>query len=151
MVKRVSDKCWRRDYSRYMYKELMKQDWVTRHVSLGNLMYNDRAMYCMMLQERLSSAEALQGKCKERKWTWCLFRKSHRDQFSYLPLCVWITTGAPRKQPRPHFMFTLVINYVVIIASTPLTVPKCSPRSVKMKSGRGCSRGVPLLTHSGQV
>ena len=67
MVKRASDKVMMRVQSRCMYKELMKQDWVTRHVSLGNLMYNDPAMYCMMLHECLSPAEALQGRATGRR------------------------------------------------------------------------------------
>ena len=61
MVKRVSNKFMRRVNAPYMYKELMKQDWVTRHVSLGNLSNNDLEMYCMMLQEYLSPAAALEG------------------------------------------------------------------------------------------
>ncbi len=51
-----------------MYKVLMQQDWVTRHVSLGNLSNNDQEMYCMMLQEFLSPAEALEGMSTGRRF-----------------------------------------------------------------------------------
>ncbi len=44
-----------------MYKVLMQQDWLTRHVSLRNLSNNDHEVYCMMLQEFLSPCEALEG------------------------------------------------------------------------------------------
>ena len=61
MVKRASDKVMLRVQSRCIYKELMKQDWVTRHVSLHNLRINDLEMYLHMLTEYLSPAEALDG------------------------------------------------------------------------------------------
>ena len=67
MVKLYSREVMRRAHAPYMYDELMKQDWVTRHVSLGNLMNNDFAMYCMMLNESLSPAEALQGRATGRR------------------------------------------------------------------------------------
>ena len=51
----------RRVNAPYMYKVLMQQDWVTRHVSLRNLSINDQEIYCMMLQEFLSPCEALEG------------------------------------------------------------------------------------------
>ena len=61
MVKRVSAKFMRRAHAPYMHTELMKQDWVSRHVSLGNLRNNDLEMYCMMQKDFLSPAEALHG------------------------------------------------------------------------------------------
>ena len=67
MVKLVSDKCMRRVHAPYMYKELMKQDWVSRHVSLGNLRINDLEMYCMMQKDFLSPAEALHGTATGRR------------------------------------------------------------------------------------
>ena len=67
MVKRRSHKLIRRVQAPYMYKVLMQQDWVTRHVSLGNLRNNDLEMYCMMQKDFLSPAEALHGTAAGRR------------------------------------------------------------------------------------
>ena len=62
MVKKVySRELMRRVNAPYVYAELMKQDWVTRHVSLSNLRRADLDMYCYMLTNYLSPADALKG------------------------------------------------------------------------------------------
>ena len=68
MVKRRSHKLIRRVQAPYMYKVLMQQDWVTRHVSLASLSNDDQEMYCMMLKEFLSPAEALEGMYSGRRF-----------------------------------------------------------------------------------
>ena len=62
MVKKVySRELMRRVNAPYVYAELMKQDWVTRHVSLSYLRRADLEMYCYMLTNYLSPADALKG------------------------------------------------------------------------------------------
>ena len=50
-----------------MHNELMKQDRVTRHVSLRNLRRNDLEMYCYMLTYYLSPADSSKGIAKGRQ------------------------------------------------------------------------------------
>ncbi len=68
MVKRRSHKLIRRVQALYMYKVLMQQDWITRHVSLASLSNDGQEMYCMMLKEFLRLVEALEGMCSGRRF-----------------------------------------------------------------------------------